>query len=74
MTPPSTNPGDQSAQMSKTMNLSMPILMGVISYSLASGLALYFIVSNLLGIAQYAFMGKANWGNLFGKRKLKPAK
>ncbi|MGE5123258.1 MAG: YidC/Oxa1 family membrane protein insertase [Acidobacteriaceae bacterium] len=74
MTPASANPGDQSAQMSRTMNLSMPILMGVIAYSLASGLALYFIVSNLLGIAQYAIMGKANWGNLFGKRKLTAAK
>ncbi len=69
MTPPPTNPGDQAAQMSKTMNLSMPILMGFIAYSLASGLALYFIVSNLLGIAQYAIMGKANWSNLFRAKK-----
>ncbi len=74
MTPPAANPGDQAAQMSKTMNLSMPVLMGVIAYSLASGLALYFIVSNLLGIAQYAIMGKANWGSLFGKKASAPVK
>ena len=74
MTPPPSNPGDQSAQMSKMMNLYMPVLMGWISYSLASGLALYFIVSNLLGIAQYAIMGKANWSNLFRRGKPAPAK
>jgi YidC/Oxa1 family membrane protein insertase len=64
MTPASSNPADQSAQMSKSMNLMMPVMMGFITYSLASGLALYFIVSNVLGIAQYAFMGKANWKSL----------
>jgi len=72
MAPPPTNPGDQAAQMSRTMNLTMPLLMGFIAYSLASGLALYFIVSNLLGIAQYAMMGKINWSNMF--RKAAPAK
>jgi YidC/Oxa1 family membrane protein insertase len=69
MAPPPTNPGDQAAQMSKTMNLTMPLLMGFIAYSLSSGLALYFIVSNLLGIAQYAIMGKANWNSLFRAKK-----
>jgi YidC/Oxa1 family membrane protein insertase len=66
---PVANPGDQGAQMSKMMNLYMPILMGWIAYSLASGLALYFIVSNLLGIAQYALMGNLNWSNLLPKKK-----
>jgi YidC/Oxa1 family membrane protein insertase len=64
MSPASANPADQGAQMSKSMNLMMPVMMGFITWSLASGLALYFIVSNLLGIAQYAIMGKANWRNL----------
>jgi YidC/Oxa1 family membrane protein insertase len=61
---PAGNPGDQGAQMSKMMNLYMPILMGWIAYTLASGLALYFIVSNVLGIAQYAIMGKVTWSNI----------
>ncbi len=64
MTPPSANPGDQSAQMSKMMNLYMPFMMGFIAFSLASGLALYFVTSNVVGIAQYAAMGKVNWKNL----------
>jgi YidC/Oxa1 family membrane protein insertase len=74
MTPPPSNPGDQGAQMSKMMNLYMPILMGWIAYTLASGLALYFIVSNILGIAQYAMMGNIHWSNLLPKRKVASAK
>jgi YidC/Oxa1 family membrane protein insertase len=61
---PAAQPGDQGAQMSKMMNLYMPILMGWIAYTLASGLALYFVVSNVLAIAQYAIMGKVTWSNL----------
>jgi YidC/Oxa1 family membrane protein insertase len=74
MTPPPSNPGDQSAQMSKMMNLYMPILMGWIAYSLASGLALYFIISNILGVAQYAIMGNIHWSNLLPKRKVTSTK
>jgi YidC/Oxa1 family membrane protein insertase len=73
MTPPA-NPGDQGAQMGKMMNLYMPILMGWIAYSLASGLALYFIISNVLGIAQYAIMGQVHWSNLLPKGKVASAK
>jgi len=49
-TPPS--PGGQGAQMTQVMNVYMPLFLGYFAYSLASGLALYFLVSNLLGIAQ----------------------
>jgi YidC/Oxa1 family membrane protein insertase len=41
------------------------------SLNFASGLAVYFIASNLFGIAQYAALGKVNWSNLF---KFGPAK
>jgi YidC/Oxa1 family membrane protein insertase len=60
--------------MGKMMNLYMPILMGWIAYSLASGLALYFIISNVLGIAQYAIMGQVHWSNLLPKGKVASAK
>jgi YidC/Oxa1 family membrane protein insertase len=73
MTPPA-NPGDQGAQMSKMMNLYMPILMGWIAYSLSSGLALYFIISNVLGVAQYALMGNVHWNNLLPKKKVATTK
>lgn len=75
-TPPPANPKDQSAMMSKTMALYMPFFMGWITYTLASGLAVYIIVANLLGIAQYAMMGKANWRGLLpgGGKPAAPAK
>ena len=68
MTPPS-QPGDQSAQMTQAMNLYMPLLMGYLALTFASGLALYFVASNLVSIAQYALMGKLNWSNLLPSKK-----
>jgi YidC/Oxa1 family membrane protein insertase len=70
MTPTSSNPGDQSAQMSKMMNLYMPLFMGYIAYSLSSGLAIYFLATNIISIIQYAAMGKVNWRNLLPKKFL----
>ncbi len=66
MTPPA-QPGEQGAQMTQAMNLYMPFLMGWLAYSFSSGLALYFIVSNIFTIGQYAAMGKVEWRNLLPK-------
>jgi len=63
-TPPTSNPNDQSAAMSGMMSIYMPLLLGWFALTFPSGLAVYFITSNLLGIAQYAMMGRANWRNL----------
>ncbi|MBM3152535.1 MAG: YidC/Oxa1 family membrane protein insertase [Chloroflexi bacterium] len=70
-TPPVTNPGDQTAAMSGMMSVYMPLMMGWITYSLASGLAVYFIISSLLAIAQQAMMGRVYWSNLLPK-KMRP--
>jgi YidC/Oxa1 family membrane protein insertase len=65
--PPSTNPNDQSAAMGQSMTLTMPLMLGWFALTFPSGLAVYFVTSNLLGIIQYAAMGKANWSNLLPK-------
>lgn len=62
---PSASPNDQSAQMNQMMGLYMPVLLFYFALNFASGLAVYFITSNLVGIAQYAALGKVNWSNLF---------
>ncbi|MBG0788444.1 MAG: membrane protein insertase YidC [Anaerolineaceae bacterium] len=62
--PPTTSENDQSAMVNQSMSLTMPLLMGYMAFSLASGLALYFLASNLIGIIQYAIMGRANWSNI----------
>ena len=68
MSPPSNDA--QSKQMSGMMNIYMPLLMGWFAYSFASGLALYFLVSNVVTIFQYGALGKLNIGNLFPARKI----
>jgi len=65
--PPSTNPNDQSAAMGQSMTITMPLMLGWFALTFPSGLAVYFITSNLLGIVQYAAQGKANWSNLLPK-------
>jgi YidC/Oxa1 family membrane protein insertase len=72
MTTPA-NPKDQTAMMNNMMTLYMPLLLFYFSLNYASGLAVYFIISNLLGIAQYAIMGKVNWKNLIPGRRPAPA-
>jgi YidC/Oxa1 family membrane protein insertase len=67
--PPAANPGDQSAQMGAMMSIYMPLLLGYFALTFASGLSVYFITSNLIGILQYAMLGKINWSNVLpGKR------
>jgi len=68
-TPPAADPNDQSAQMTKSMAITMPLMLFYFSLNFASGLAVYFIASNVIGILQYAALGKVNWKNLFSSSK-----
>jgi len=72
MQPPSSGGNDQAAAMTNSMNMTMPILMGVMAYQFSAGLALYFVVSNLTTIGQYAAMGKTDWSRIFPWVKSKP--
>ena len=62
--PATANPNDQTAAMTNMMSIYMPLLLGWFALTFPSGLAVYFITSNVLGIVQYAMQGKANWRNL----------
>src|SRR5688572_5212138 len=73
------NPNDQAAAqtaaMTGMMSIYMPLLLGWFALNFASGIAIYFITSNLLGIVQYAATGRANWRNLLpGGNKKSPQK
>jgi YidC/Oxa1 family membrane protein insertase len=51
-TPPSTD--SNSAAMTQQMQIMMPLMFGMISISYASGLSIYFVISNLITlITQY---------------------
>jgi YidC/Oxa1 family membrane protein insertase len=62
-TPPSAD--GQGSQMTQMMGIYMPLLMGYLAYTYASGLALYFVVSNFLGIVQNVAMGRVNLKEMF---------
>ena len=67
---PMAQPGEQGAQMTQAMNLYMPLLMGYLALTFASGLSLYFVASNIVTILQYAALGKVNWRNLLPTKKV----
>ena len=67
MTPTPADPKDPSAAMARNMTVMMPIMIGLFSLSFASGLSIYWIVSNVVGIVQYALMGKIDFGRLLGR-------
>lgn len=69
MQPGAGGVGDQAGMMGNMMNIYMPFLMGYLALTLASGLSLYFLISNLVGILQFALLGKVNWSNLLPSRK-----
>ncbi len=74
MPPTSAGAGDQGAAMNNMMSIYMPLLLGYFALNFASGLAVYFITSNVLGIVQYASMGRVNWRNVLpGGNKPQPA-
>lgn len=71
MVTPATSPGDtggQGAQMSQAMTLYMPFFMGYLALTFASGLALYFVATNLTTILQYILLGQANFKNILPTR------
>ncbi|NJL94385.1 MAG: membrane protein insertase YidC [Anaerolineae bacterium] len=63
----SDDPAEQAAQMTRQMTTYMPIMFGFISLTYSSGLSIYFIISNLIGIAQYSAMGNADYRRLLGR-------
>lgn len=63
---PSDNGQPSQAQaMTQSMTTIMPIMMGMFSLSFSVGLSIYFIVSNVVSIAQYVWSGQAKWENVF---------
>ncbi len=70
MTPPPApaeeGKSNQAAAMTQSMTTIMPLMMGMFSLSFSVGLSVYFIVSNVMGIVQYARGSKTKftWASL----------
>lgn len=57
LTPPGAGDGQSQAEsMNQQMQVMMPLMFGFISLQYATGLSIYFIISNLFGMAQYYFI------------------
>ena len=70
VTAPATDPRQQS--MTQMTTLMMPLMFGMFTLSFPSGLALYWVVSNIIGIViQYFVTG--GWGYLTLPSALRPA-
>ena len=54
----STSPDDPAAGTMRTMNIIMPIMMGVLAINTPAGLGIYWTVSNLVQMAQQAALTK----------------
>lgn len=68
----SPDANDQAAAMNRSMGTVMPIMFGMMSLSFSVGLSVYFIVSNVLGIAQYSEPGKRLLDRLYGDKPATP--
>jgi YidC/Oxa1 family membrane protein insertase len=65
-TPPSQEgQPNQAAAMTQSMTTIMPIMMGFFSLSFSVGLSIYFVVSNIFSIVQYALQGQGDWRSMF---------
>lgn len=60
LTPSTASSGgeDQAQAMSQSMMLTMPLMFAFITINLASGLAVYFIISNLVGMVIQYFINR----------------
>jgi len=62
LTPP--NPDPQAASMNRTMQIMMPLMFGFFAMNFSSGLSIYFVASNVIGLIQYAIIHRwfrAKW-------------
>lgn len=56
LSPP--NPDPQAASMSQSMQIMMPLMFGFFALQFSSALAIYFVISNVVGVAQYAIINR----------------
>ncbi len=61
--PPSTDAN--AAQMSQSMALTSTLMIGMFSLQFPSGLSIYWVVGNIIGVVQQALTQPVDWRNIF---------
>lgn len=72
-TPVPSDPKDPSAAVSRQMLIMMPLMTGLFSVSFASGLSIYWVASNVIGVVQYMMMGRVDLRTMSAKTVAVPA-
>ena len=72
MTPATAGADPQAAQMSQSMAVTMPLMIGWMSLQFPSGLSIYWVASNAVSIVQYAFASPIDWKSVFSFGPAKP--
>src|SRR5258707_10262266 len=70
MTPATAGADPQAAQMSQSMAITMPLMIGWMSLQFPSGLSIYWVVSNAVSVVQYAIASPVNWKNVLDVRTM----
>ncbi len=73
MTPATAGGDAQAAQMSQSMALTMPLMIGWMSLNFPSGLSIYWVIGNIVSIVQYAVTTPVDWKNILSFRMASPA-
>ena len=68
MTPATASADPQAAQMSQSMAVTMPLVIGWMSLQFPSGLSIYWVVSNAVSVVQYAVASPVDWKSIFSFR------
>jgi YidC/Oxa1 family membrane protein insertase len=71
LTPPGAADPQQAA-MTRSMQVTMPLFIGMMSLSFPSGLSVYWVLGNIIGIVQYAAMGRVSLVNQILGREERP--
>jgi YidC/Oxa1 family membrane protein insertase len=70
MTPPNATGDPQAAQMSQSMAITMPLMIGWMSLQFPSGLSIYWVVSNAVSVVQYAIASPVDWKSVLDVRSM----
>jgi YidC/Oxa1 family membrane protein insertase len=72
MTPPTASADPQAAQMTQSMAITMPLMIGWMSLQFPSGLSMYWVIGNVVSIVQYALTSPVDWKSVLSFRPARP--
>ncbi|MGA9210086.1 MAG: membrane protein insertase YidC [Terriglobales bacterium] len=69
-----TPAGGMDPMQQKMMSFTMPVFLGVISWSLSAGLCVYWVLGNVIGIVQHMIVNRTKFGREMREHMAKQAR